>query len=248
MMNIKIFAYLGIVCLTALTGCTATSPANENNIASADVTSSEVSLTLDSDRSKDTAYRDYLKEQIEKSISSIDGITCCSVVLTIDDNNTVTAVSLDYTYDKDVYSGSSLNDLEESFEKYIKGSFETVETVTINGAEENTYDSESSNETSSNVNDLIYYGKSSIQADKGSNIIIRVAELDDYDGIKSINVYNCQTKQEVQLPVASEVKYTAEDDASYYIYAINSKGESLDLSKSISIEHAYTTDNAFIMD
>ena len=41
------------------------------------------------------------------------------MVLTIDDNNTVTAVSLDYTYDKDVYSGSSLNDLEESFEKYI---------------------------------------------------------------------------------------------------------------------------------
>ncbi len=110
------------------------------------------------------------------------------------------------------------------------------------------YDSESSNETSSNVNDLIYYGKSSIQADKGSNIIIRVAGLDDYDGIKSINVYNCQTKQEVKLPVAIEVKYTAEDDASYYIYAINSKGESLDLSKSISIEHAYTTDNAFIMD
>ncbi|MBR6147088.1 MAG: hypothetical protein IKQ44_01895, partial [Lachnospiraceae bacterium] len=139
--------------------------------------------------------------------------------------------------------------LEKTIDKYIeKGSFETVETVTINEAEENTYDSESSNETSSNVNDLIYYGKSSIQADKGSNIIIRVVGLDDYDSIKSINVYNCQTKQEVQLPVSSEVKYTAEDDASYYIYAMNSNGESLDLSNSISIEHAYTTDDEFIMD
>ena len=110
------------------------------------------------------------------------------------------------------------------------------------------YDTESSNETSSNVNDLIYYGKSSIQVDKGSNIIVRLARLDDYDSLTSVCVYNCQTKQEVQLPVSSEIKYTAEDDASYYIYAINSKGESLDLSNSISIEHAYTTDNEFIMD
>ena len=64
----------------------------------------------------------------------------------------------------------------------------------------------------------------------------------------SVCIYNCQTKQEVQLPVSSEIKYTAEDDASYYIYAMNSNGETLDLSNSISIEHAYTTDNAFIMD
>ncbi len=102
--------------------------------------------------------------------------------------------------------------------------------------------------TSKDTDNLIYYGKHSIQVDKRSNIIIQLAGLDDYDSIKSIIVYNCQTKHEVQLPVSGEVKYTAEDDASYYIYAIKDDGDFVDLSNRIGIEHAYTTDDEFIMD
>ena len=245
-MKNKIYTYIGILCLTVLTGCDASVPSNEYT-ASADVISLTPKHIHDDDRSKDTVYRDYIKGQIEKSISSIDGISYCSADLTIDDNNTVKAVKLDYTYDKDVYSGSSLNDLEESFEKYLKGSFETVETVTIKGAEENTYDSESSNIISSNVNDLVYYGESAIQIEKGDNIIIRLVGWDDYATLKSICVYNCQTKNEVQLSVSSEVKYTAEDNGFYYIYAITDVGEYVDLSKRIGIEHAYTTDDEFII-
>lgn len=133
----KVLICLGIAFFTVLTGCSASNIVNERETTTAD--SVEVSLSknqiYDSDQNKDAINRDYIKGQIEKNILSVDGIFDCSVDITVDDNDIVKAVNLKYTYDKDIFSGPSLEDLEDSFEKYIKGSFETVETININGVE-----------------------------------------------------------------------------------------------------------------
>ena len=96
--------------------------------------------------------------------------------------------------------------------------------------------------SSGNIGNLLYYGKSALHVDKGNNIIIQLATLDDYDSVKSVCVYNCQAKKEILLPVSGEVKYTAEDSGSYYIYAIMNDGKSLDLIEICGIEHAHTVD------
>ena len=93
-----------------------------------------------------------------------------------------------------------------------------------------------------NIDNLLYYGKSALHVDKGNNIIIQLATLDDYDSVKSVCVYNCQAKKEILLPVSGEVKYTAEDSGSYYIYAIMNDGKSLDLIDICGIEHSHTVD------
>ena len=93
-----------------------------------------------------------------------------------------------------------------------------------------------------NIDNLLYYGKSALHVDKGNNIIIQLATLDDYDSVKSVCAYNCQAKKEILLPVSGEVKYTAEDSGSYYIYAIMNDGKSLDLIDICGIEHSHTVD------
>lgn len=132
--------------------------------------------------------------------------------------------------------------LQQSSSSLDKTKLIVLSIIPVNQSSDNMY-----NLSSEDIDDLVYYGKSAIQLYKGSNMIIRLAFLDDYDSLKSVCVYNCQTKQEVQLPISDEVRYTAEDNGFYYIYAIKDDGEFVDLSNRIGIEHAYTTDDEFII-
>ena len=82
-------------------------------------------------------------------------------------------------------------------------------------------------------NDLVFYAENMIWLDKGNSITINLAELDNIDHLDYICVRDCDTKDEVQLPPSDKIDYVAEEKGTYYVYAVTTDGEYIDLFKHI---------------
>lgn len=87
-------------------------------------------------------------------------------------------------------------------------------------------------------NDLVFYAENMIWLDKGNGITINLTELEDTDHLDYICVRNCDTKDEIQLPTSDKIDYVAEEKGTYYVYAVTTDGEYIDLFKHIGNTHA----------
>ena len=95
--------------------------------------------------------------------------------------------------------------------------------------------------------DPVFYGEAALWLEKGNGISVNLEALDYFDALDSVCVYNCGTKEKAEFPVSEEFKYTAEEDGTYYVYAVTLEGKYVDLSKNLGVTQIITTgSNGFI--
>ena len=101
-----------------------------------------------------------------------------------------------------------------------------------------------SGQASVSADDPVFYGETAFWIKKGDEISVNLGSLEYYDALDSVCVRNIKTQEEVKLPVSEEFKYTAEEDGSYYVYAVTIDGKCVDLSNTIDAPLKISTDSS----
>ena len=101
-----------------------------------------------------------------------------------------------------------------------------------------------SGRASVSVDDPVFYGETAFWIKKGDEISVNLGSLEYYDALDRVCVRNIKTQEEVKLPVSEEFKYTAEEDGSYYVYAVTVDGKCVDLSNTIDAPLKISTDSS----
>ena len=95
--------------------------------------------------------------------------------------------------------------------------------------------------------DPVFYGEAALWLEKDNTISVNLEVLDYFDALDRVCVFNSRTKKEEEFPVSGEFKYTAEEDGTYYVYAVTLEGKYVDLSKNLGVTQIITTgSNGFI--
>lgn len=89
------------------------------------------------------------------------------------------------------------------------------------------------------MSDLVYYGEPARSWNKGDCVIITLSAFDNFEHIDRVCIRNCRYDHEIDLPISQEIRYSIEENGSYYVYAISDDGAFMDLSDYIGIEHSY---------